>query len=446
MIKIYDTLKGGSREFSPQSDDKIVRMYSCGMTVQDSPHLGHLRALITADIIKRVMMNQGFKVFSVYNFTDIDDKLIEKMKTGEDYRILAQRNIDEFMRCAKIMNTLEFDVYPRATGHIQEIIEFVEKLIEKGYAYKSEGDVFFSVSKFDGYGKLSKKKIEELIEGKRVEINEKKENPLDFVLWKGVKDKEPYWHSPFGPGRPGWHIECSAMSMKYLGETFDIHTGGEDLIFPHHENEIAQSECATGKIFANFWVHNGMVNLKGEKMSKSTGNVFKVSEILSRWSPDVVRLYLLKTHYRKLIEFSAERLDEARSAYARVANALEGEVSESAENKYIEKFTESLADDFNTAQALGFVFDAVNEINQNSQEAPSLRREIIQMLGVLGFTGALGKTETHDKELIELLIELREEARKKKNFEMSDKIRNRLKELGIALSDSKEGIKWKRED
>ncbi|MDD3802977.1 MAG: cysteine--tRNA ligase [bacterium] len=446
MIRIYDTLKSESRDFSPVSSDNTVRMYTCGMTVQDTPHLGHLRALVTADIIKRTMALGGYRVFSVYNFTDIDDKLIEKMRGGEDYRILSQRNIDEFMRFAAIMNALPFDVYPRATGHIQEIVEFIEKLIEKGYAYKSEGDVFFSVSKFDGYGKLSKKKTDELIEGKRIEINEKKENPLDFVLWKGAKDNEPYWHSPFGKGRPGWHIECSAMSMKYLGETFDIHTGGEDLIFPHHENEIAQSECATGKLFANFWIHNGMVNRNGEKMSKSVGNDSKVKGILSRWSPDVVRLYLMKTHYRKVIEFSPERLDEAKSAYSRIANALDGETASSSAGKYYEKFKEALFDDFNTPQALGVIFDAVNEINaEGCSEKKELRAEIGMMLFALGFKSEKKEAASNDKGLVELLIEVREDARKARNFALSDLIRDRLKEMGIVLNDSKEGVKWKRE-
>jgi cysteinyl-tRNA synthetase len=446
MIRIYDTLTNSNKDFQTVSGGKDVKMYSCGLTVQDSPHIGHMRALITADIVRRVLIKEGYDVFSVYNFTDIDDKLIEKMKNGEDYRILAQRNIDEFMKYMKIMNVLDFNVYPRATNHIQEIIELIDSLLKKGFAYESEGDVYFRVSKFKDYGKLSGKNTKDLIEGKRVEINENKESPLDFVLWKSAKDKEPYWHSPFGKGRPGWHIECSAMSIKYLGETFDIHTGGEDLIFPHHENEIAQSECSTGKQFAKFWVHNGMVNLKGEKMSKSIGNVFKAKDILSKWHPNVVRLYLLKTQYRKSIEFSEERLDEAQSAHSRMRNALNGEKKNADKDFYFEKFSDALRDDFNTPQAIGYIFDAVNEINQNSPDSPQIRSEILKMLDILGFKNEEATKQSHDAELIELLMDVREDARKDKNYRLSDKIRDRLKDMKVILSDSKEGVKWKTED
>jgi len=423
-----------------------VKMYSCGITVQDSAHIGHMRALIVADIIKRVLISEGYNVFSVYNFTDIDDKLIEKMKEGDDYRIIAQRNIDEFMKFLRMMNVLDFTVYPRATNHIQEIIELIENLIKKQFAYESNGNIFFRVSKFKEYGKLSGKNIDDLIGGKRIEINENKESPLDFVLWKKAKEGEPYWYSPFGRGRPGWHIECSAMSMKYLGETFDIHTGGEDLIFPHHENEIAQSECSTGKKFAKYWVHNGMVNLKGEKMSKSIGNVFKLRDILSRWHPNVVRLYLLKTHYRKLIEYSEERLNEADSAFKRIQNALDGEILERDEKVYMEKFSEALRDDFNTVQALGYIFDAVNEINQKSENSSFLRGEVTVMLNRLGFISEKKEKIGHKSDMINLLIEIRENARKNKNFELSDKIRDNLKEMNITVNDSKEGVRWKRED
>jgi len=338
MIQVYNTLSRKKEDFKLVNNDNIVRMYTCGMTVQDEPHIGHIRSAVTADIIRRVLKLHGYEIFSMYNFTDIDDKLIEKMKTGEDYRITAAENIDKFMKYAEIMNIMPFTVYPHATKHIQEIIELIEKLIEKGFAYKSGEDVYFSVSLFKDYGRLSGKKIDDLIQGKRVEINEMKNNPLDFVLWKGAKEGEPFWYSPFGKGRPGWHIECSAMSMKYLGETFDIHTGGEDLIFPHHENEIAQSECATGHAFANYWLHNGMMNLKGEKMSKSIGNVFKMSQLLEMYHPNVVRLFLLKALYRKSVEFSIDRLEEAKSAYERILNVLKGEVSTQIDEKLYESF------------------------------------------------------------------------------------------------------------
>lgn len=446
MIYLYNTLTKSREEFKPVKSDNIVRMYTCGMTVQDEPHIGHIRSAVTADIIRRTLMMAGYEVFSMYNFTDIDDKLIEKMKTGDDYRVIAARNIDSFMKYADMMNIMRFSVYPHATKHIQEIIELIEKLIDKGFAYVSGADVFFSVSLFKEYGKLSGKNTDDLIQGKRVEVNDLKKNPLDFVLWKGAKEAEPFWYSPFGKGRPGWHIECSAMSMKYLGETFDIHTGGEDLIFPHHENEIAQSECATGHVFANWWMHNGMMNLKGEKMSKSIGNVFKISSLLEMYTPNEIRMFLFKTHYRKSVEFSTERLDEAKSAYERIENALNGDRSSDIDADAYNSFKKELFDDINTPGALGYIFNAVSEIN-SGRNVEVNRATAEKMLAEMGFI--VDKENAADDisdELIGMIVDIRSKAKAAKNYELADQVRDDLLKKGISINDTKEGVVWKRED
>ncbi len=449
MLKIYNTLTKKLENFEPVSKDNIVRLYSCGMTVQDSPHIGHIRALITVDIVKRILILNGFKTYSVYNFTDIDDKLIIKMKeSGVDYRIISQKNIDKFFDVFKSLNVLDFDVYPRATLHIEEIIDLIERLMDKGYAYKSKDDVYFRVNSFKNYGALSGKNIDELVEGKRIELNENKENPLDFVLWKGVKEDEPFWYSPFGKGRPGWHIECSAMSMKYLGETFDIHTGGQDLIFPHHENEIAQSECATEKKFVKYWIHNGMVNLKGEKMSKSLGNVYGAKELLNRYSPNVIRLFLLKTHYRKDIEFSVERLDESQSAYKRLIENIPKNDEEKIDEKLFFDFIDALNDDFNTPQAIGILFETVNRINLKQNDENILKNTLSKMFSSLGFKME-EKNERKDdlsKTLIEILLDVRDRLKKEKLYDMADSIRERLNENKIIVNDLKDGAVWKIED
>ncbi|MEO0096454.1 MAG: cysteine--tRNA ligase, partial [candidate division WOR-3 bacterium] len=316
-LKLYNTLTGSLEEFKPQSD--VVRIYSCGLTVQGPPHVGHIRASMTRDILRRWLEFLGYKVRSIENFTDVDDKIIAKQKEfNTDWRMIAEENIQKYINLCDSLNIMKPHYYPRASQHIEEIIDLIQRLIEKGFAYEKSGDVYYRVRKFSDYGKLSKKSIDELLSGARIEPTELKEDPLDFALWKAAKPDEPYWLSPWGKGRPGWHIECSAMSMHYLGESFDIHTGGEDLIFPHHENEIAQSEGATGKEFVHYWLHNGMVNITGEKMSKSTGRYFLMEDIVKDFSPNVIRLFLLKTHYRSPIEFSKERLEEAKSAFERI--------------------------------------------------------------------------------------------------------------------------------
>lgn len=456
MIKLYNTLTGKKEEFHPLVKGK-VGMYVCGMTVQDRPHIGHMRAYITADVIKRYLEYSGYDVTLIQNFTDIDDKVIEKAKEkGEDFRRITKRNTDEYFENADKLHIKRADFYPEATKHIQEIQELVSRLLKKGLAYVSGDNVYYNVSKFGGYGKLSGKKLDELRIGARVEVDSTKKNPVDFALWKGIKPGEPWWDSPWGRGRPGWHIECSAMSMHYLGETFDIHGGGADLIFPHHENEIAQSEGATGKPFARYWVHNGLLNLTGEKMSKSIGNVFFISDILKRYKPDVVRLYLLSTHYRSPMDFYEERLKEQEGGYNRLKQVLfllsriEGEEAE-LNNEIMDKFKEAMDDDFNTPKAFSVIYSYAKEIFESLKGNPDKgrmltgKRTLKEMLNILGlFESEEKEVVKKDDELIALLLNIRSDLRDKKLFELSDSIRARLRELDIEIEDTSEGSRWKK--
>ncbi len=448
MIVIYNTFSRKKEEFKPVNNDKKVRLYSCGATVQGEPHIGHIRAAITADIIMRTLTLAGYEMISVYNFTDIEDKLIEKSnETGMDYRKIAADNIDKYMYCMNKLNIMRFTFYPNATKHIQEIIELIEELIDKGYAYEKDGNVYFRVKKFNDYGKLSGKNIDQLISGKRVDVDKSKESPLDFTLWKKHINNEPYWNAPFGKGRPGWHIECSAMSMKYLGKTFDIHTGGQDLIFPHHENEIAQSTAITCAPLANYWAHNGMVNLKGEKMSKSIGNVFAIESLLKKYSGNVIRMYLFKTHYRKDIEFSLERMDEAKNAYKRITDALsEIKIDENKiNNKRFDKFKNVLFDDFNTPEAIALIFESVNCINRGENKELEAST-IIKMMSLLGFDYQKTETMSDNKDIMNILIAARDHARNKNDYETSDYIRDLLLKKGIELKDKKGGTSWIKHD
>ncbi len=456
MIKLYNTLTGKKETFKPLKKGK-VGMYICGLTVQDRPHIGHIRAAITGDIIKRYFEYSGYTVTLVTNFTDIDDKIIQKAKeSGEDFRKIAKTIIDEYLEVSDKLNIQCADYYPEATKHIQEIQEFIAQLIEKGFAYVSRGNVYYDVSKFKSYGKLSGKILDELRVGARVEPDETKRNPVDFVLWKATKEGEPWWESPWGRGRPGWHIECSAMSMHYLGETFDIHGGGEDLIFPHHENEIAQSEGLTGKPFAKYWVHNGFLNLRGEKMSKSLGNVVLVRDILKIYNPDTVRLYMLSTHYRNPIDYYEERLKEQEGGYERLNQVLfllsqiDGDEIE-VDSKIIGQFKEAMNDDFNTPKALSVIYSysrTVFEIfkkQSNTRQLLSARKTLREMLGVLGLFGSEEKEHvSQDDKLIDLLLAVRSELREKKEFEVADKIRDNLRKLKIEIEDTDKGTRWKR--
>ena len=470
MIKVFDTLTEEKREFKPL-EDKIVRMYVCGPTVYDHAHIGHARSAVVFDVIRRWLEYKGYKVIYVRNYTDVDDKIIKRSKEeGIPWYEVAEKYIKSYEEDMRALNVKEPTYKPRVTEHIREIIEMIDGLIDKGYAYEAEGDVYFSVEKFPEYGKLSKRKIDELIAGARIEPGEKKRNPLDFALWKKSKEGEPGWESPWGIGRPGWHIECSAMSMKYLGETMDIHGGGLDLIFPHHENEIAQSEAYTGKTFVRYWIHNGFVMVNKEKMSKSLGNFFTIKDILKEFSPDVLRLFLISTHYRSPIDFSFERLKEAERSLSRLLNFIESRkvieelstLEEKGEELNIEsfrlEFESAMDDDFNTAKALGVLFELVKSANllkdraiKENKVAVSEKRALLEaidfvenILKLLGFKLEREKEKGMEDELIKLLIDVRSELRKRKAFDLADLIRDRLKELGITLEDLPSGTIYKR--
>jgi cysteinyl-tRNA synthetase len=380
--RVYDTLKQKNTDLVPVRPGK-VGMYVCGMTVQDKPHMGHMLAFVSGDMIRRYLEYLGYDVAYIQNFTDIDDKIIDRAnQEGVDYRVVVERNIEAYHRIAEAVNIKPATLYPYATRHMDEIIAMVQDLITKGHAYESKGDVYFRVRTKKDYGKLSKRDIDDLISGARVEVGENKEDPLDFALWKASKPGEPAWDSPWGLGRPGWHIECSAMATKYLGETLDFHGGGEDLIFPHHENELAQSECATGREFVHHWMHNGLLNLRGQKMSKSTGHFFGMEDVLREFDGQVVRFYLLSTHFRSQMEYSRERLEASEKTFDRLVNACrsvdelrsrldgspavstaQGRELAAAAEKARESFLAAMDDDFNSAGAIGYLFELIKTYN-----------------------------------------------------------------------------------
>ena len=469
VLKVYDTLRGKKEPFKPVNDNK-VGIYFCGMTVQDKPHIGHMLAFVAGDMIRRYLKYKGYDVTYVQNFTDVDDKIIARAnEEGIDYKEVAERNIAEYFKYAERLNITKADYHPRATEHIDDIIALIKRLEEKGYAYAVGGDVYFRVRKFKDYGKLSKRAVDELKSGARIEVGEHKEDPLDFTLWKGAKEGEPAWDSPWGKGRPGWHIECSVMSMKYLGETIDMHGGGQDLIFPHHENEIAQSEAATGKPFVNYWLHNGLLNLQGEKMSKSTGHFFSIEEINQEFSGEVIRFYLISTHFRSRTEFSRERLKEAEAGFERIRNlclfideklsALEGEGEESEESARLgalieevkQSFIEAMDDDFNSGEAIGHIFRLVKEVNKiraANEQALARDGKILEELrgafelfdSILGlFHDGLPKHKVEVPEEVAALVAEREEARKAKDWARADALRDKISELGFIVEDRADG-------
>ncbi len=443
-MKFHDTLQSRKVEFVPL-EDNVVRMYVCGMTVQDEPHAGHLRTFTSFDVIRRYLEYKGYEVRFVQNFTDIDDKIINRSKeTGIDWRRIVFRYEELYKQLASRMNFKEPLIYPKATMHIQEIIELAQSLINKGFAYVSEGNVWYDVSKFEEYGKLSKKTLEELKEGYRIEPDPSKRNPYDFALWKKAKEGEPYWYSPWGIGRPGWHIECSVMSMVHLGETIDIHGGAEDLIFPHHENEIAQSEAHTGKTFSRYWIHTGFLTLKGEKMSKSLGNIFSAKQLLEIYDPNVIRLYYLRAHYRSPLDFSEELLNSARSSWIRIRNFLEesegmdGQVDASI----LSKFESYMDDDLNTPKAIAYIYELINQAYKDRSRMGNIAKTLKIMLEVLGFR----LDHRLDKRIVDIMnviVEIRKELRKRKEYELADRIRNELRSLGIVLEDRGEDTVWK---
>ncbi len=472
MLKIFDTAKRDIVEFKPINANK-VGMYVCGVTVYDNCHIGHARSAVNFDIIFRYLKYKGYDVVFVKNFTDVDDKIInranEENVSCED---IASRYIDEYYKDMDAIG-IQRPVYePKATKHIKEIIDIVKTLIEKGYAYEVDGDVYYRVDRFKEYGKLSHKNIDELKSGARIEINDKKESPLDFALWKKSKENEPSWESPWGLGRPGWHIECSAMSMKYLGETFDIHGGGEDLIFPHHENEIAQSEAATGKQFVKYWMHNAFVKINKEKMSKSLGNFFTIKDILKQFKGETLRYFLLLTHYRSPIDFSFEGLNSAKEALNRYYNfikrleesefdniALEDDDLKKKIDGLLNRFEEAMDDDFNTPKAIGEVFKVLKNINiyldycEKNSIKPSIYVKDRFFVSMEKISDVLGIFSTASKEwfskdgldidFIESKISERNKARKEKDFKKADAIRDELLKMGVILEDTAGTTKWK---
>jgi cysteinyl-tRNA synthetase len=459
MLKVYNDLTRQKEEFRPLEPGK-VRMYVCGMTVYDLCHLGHARVMVVFDVVARHLRAAGYAVTYVRNITDIDDKIIARANENQEpFNDLTERFIQAMHDDSAALGVLPPDQEPRATAHIGEIIAMVQRLIDKGHAYLADnGDVYYSVSSFPEYGKLSGKSTEDLRAGERVEIEASKQDPLDFVLWKAAKRGEPAWESPWGEGRPGWHIECSAMSTCCLGNTFDIHGGGADLTFPHHENEIAQAEAATGKPFVTTWMHNGFVRINDEKMSKSLGNFFTVREILNRYRAEEIRYFILTSHYRSPLNYDDEHLDHARAALTRFYTALRGlpKASPAAAEEIRERFNQAMNDDFNTPEALAVLFDLAREINRLRDSDPTqaaahaaLLRELGSVLGILQddpeafLKGNLGEEGLSDTE-IDDLVERRITARKEKNWAEADRIRDQLKDLNILLEDGPEGTSWRR--
>lgn len=461
MLKFYNSLTRKKEVFTPMQEGR-VGLYVCGMTVYDYCHLGHARVLVVFDIIVRHLRQLGYQVTYVRNVTDIDDKIIQRAKEkNQPIEALTERFIEAMHEDAEALGVLSPDLEPRATASMQQIIDMIRQLIEKGYAYQaSNGDVYYSVSRFSAYGRLSGKQLDDLRSGARVEIDTAKHDPLDFVLWKSAKAGEPSWSSPWGQGRPGWHIECSAMSTACLGAHFDIHGGGMDLKFPHHENEIAQSEAATGEHFVNYWIHNGFVQVDEEKMSKSLGNFFTVREILKRYPPEVVRYFILSSHYRSPLNYSEDNLDKAQAALQRFYTTLRGQAETSAriDADFERRFSAAMNDDFNTPEALAVLFELARDINRSREQGDSDTGTLAATLRGLG--ARLGLLQA-DPELflkspqpasgagltdaaIEALIEARLAARARKAWDESDRIRDQLLQQGIVLEDSPQGTSWRR--
>ena len=458
MLKIYNTLKREKEEFKPIHPDH-VGMYVCGVTVYDLCHFGHGRTFVSFDVIARYLRYLGYNLRYVRNITDVDDKIIKRsLENNETCDQLVDRMITEMHKDFDALNILRPDVEPRATQHIPEIIAMVEKLLAKGHAYVAEdGDVMFNVESFQKYGALSRQNLEQLQAGARVEIKSVKRNPMDFVLWKMSKENEPSWDSPWGKGRPGWHIECSAMNSKELGNHFDIHGGGSDLMFPHHENEIAQSCCAHGDDYVNYWLHTGMLTINEEKMSKSLNNFFTIRDILNKYDCESVRYFFLTAQYRSLLDYSEENIGLARKALERLYTALRGcdwNVELAENDQYVTAFKESMDDDFNTPGALAVLFELAREINklkaENQAEANKLASRLKQLAGVLGLleqdpeTFLQGDANNDEVAEIEALIKQRNEARASKNWVAADEARNKLTAMGIVLEDGANGTTWRR--
>ncbi|MCK5717933.1 MAG: cysteine--tRNA ligase [Thiomargarita sp.] len=448
MLTIHNSLTKQKEPFTPIEAGK-VRLYVCGMTVYDHCHVGHARMIVVFDVVVRYLRYLGFEVTYVRNITDIDDKIIQRAhENGEDIQTLTTRFIQAMYEDIDALGVLRPDIEPRATESMPEIITMIARLLEKGYAYATRnGDICYTIQRFAAYGQLSGKQLDDLRAGERVVIDESKQHPLDFVLWKMAKSGEPSWDSPWGKGRPGWHIECSAMSTHCLGNHFDIHGGGMDLQFPHHENEIAQSEGATGEPFVNVWMHNGFVRVNNEKMSKSLGNFFTVRDVLKRYDPEVIRYFILTSHYRSPLNYSDQELDAAKQALTRLYTALRGLPQISYQKgQYSQRFHAAMADDFNTPEALSVLFELAKEINKNETPA-EFGAELHHLGGILGLLQADPDTFLHgtdDVSEIEQLIAERLAARKQRDWAEADRIRDRLQELGVILEDGKEGTIWRK--
>jgi len=473
-LKIYNTLTGRKETFVPIEKD-TVKMYVCGPTVYDTSHIGHARSVVVFDMIFRWLTRIGYAVTYVRNFTDVDDKIIKKSnETGDACTAITEKYIDEFHQEMDALNVLRPTMEPKATEHIAHIIEFVEKLIDKGNAYAvDDGNVYFSIDAFEKYGKLSGRNPEDMRAGSRIAVEEKKKNPLDFTLWKPAKAGEPYWESPWGNGRPGWHIECSAMSHEYLGEGFDIHGGGKDLIFPHHENEIAQSEALFGTRFVKYWIHNGFVDINNEKMSKSLGNFTMIKDVLAHYSPEVIRMFLLSNHYRSPIDFSDQSMHEVGMGLDRIYGFLERlenlgiAAGSDRDGPLWRAFADAMDDDFNSAKGLAAVFETVkkgNKVLDQASDRPDdavlaemvqIRTDMAAIAGILGIfleTPSAWFAAKKDKgmadmpvtpEQVEALIAERTQARKNKNFARADEIRDQLQEMNIILEDGAAGTTWR---
>jgi cysteinyl-tRNA synthetase len=461
-LKIYNTLTRTKEPFETLEEGK-VRMYVCGPTVYDKAHVGHAMSSLVFDIIRRYIEFRGYDVLHVMNYTDVDDKIIDKANNIDaDPVELAMGYIRDYDRHLRDLNILDADVKPRVSEEIEPIIEVVSGLIDKGYAYELEGDVYFRVKHDEDYGKLSRRKLEDMRAGYKIGVDERKEDPADFALWKGAKPGEPSWESPWGPGRPGWHIECSAMSLHHLGEQIDIHGGGNDLVFPHHENEIAQTESYTDKPFARYWVHNGMMQFGGEKMSKSVGNLVTIEDFLEHNDPDVLRMMVLNSSYRNPLTFTEEVIEQAEAALERLRGALKAAMpqdspSEEEADKLAalsehtrQAFIESMDDDFNTAGALGHLFELVRGINQARDAGLDGAALAVGQSTLLELTKVLGLRLERDGGLdqeaapfIDLLLEIRSQLRQAKQFELADSIRDRLEELGVSLEDTPQGTIWR---
>ena len=473
MLRVYNTLTREKEEFKPLEPGK-ASIYCCGVTPYNDPHIGNARPFVTWDVVRRYLEKKGYAVRYVQNFTDIDDKIIRRAKeAGETWKELADHYIAEYFKAIDALNVRRADAYPRVSEHIADVLAVIEKLIEKGYAYALDGDVYYSVERFAGYGKLSGRSLDDMQAGARVGVDERKHHPMDFALWKAAKPGEPSWDSPWGKGRPGWHIECSTMSMKYLGETFDFHGGGSDLIFPHHENEIAQAQACTGDdhSFARYWLHNGFITIHDQKMSKSKNNFFTVKDILKEFPGEVIRFFILQTHYRSPLDFSDERLHEAQTALDRLRNAnkviaelsqREGTSDTAAElavqaETFLRDFDAAMDDDFNTALAISQMFGLAKEINRYHQEiergtafdvksfvkVANAYHEMAEIIGIFEQEEATADDGLADA-LMELIIGIRQEARAAKNWAVADRIRDGLKEAGVVIEDTPTGVRWKR--